>query len=158
MNEVKKKLREKYRYIRANLPDKISYDKIITKKTIEFLNAKKYNSIFIYQSYLEEVDTSGIIAELIKQNKQIYFPKIVDKNMILCHYLTNNIIDTCEYTVVPLIAYDSKNYRLGFGGGYYDKFLANNKTYGIGLAYVQQFCNNLPIEKHDISLDKIITN
>ena len=63
--------------------------------------------------------------------------------------------------LVPLVAYDERLYRIGYGGGYYDRYLKKikkiKKIITIGLAYSFQKVKNIPINKNDIKLDFIIT-
>ncbi len=75
---------------------------------------------------------------------------------IIKQYLSPNIF------IVPLLAFDRKGNRLGFGGGYYDATLAhykkNKDIIAIGLGYAEQACLfNLPAEDHDVKMDWIIT-
>jgi 5-formyltetrahydrofolate cyclo-ligase len=64
-----------------------------------------------------------------------------------------------DVVVVPLLGFDANNHRLGFGGGFYDQFLASQiKARKIGLAYQQGFIpGDLPAEIHDVKLDAIVT-
>ena len=67
-----------------------------------------------------------------------------------------------DVVVVPMLAYDQRGYRLGFGGGYYDatlsKLRARKPISAIGVAYAQQACLfPLPVEEHDEKLDYVIT-
>ena len=59
--------------------------------------------------------------------------------------------------VVPLIAFDKNLGRIGYGGGFYDKFLQNFKGLKIGVAFEMQKCTEIPQENFDIKLDYIIT-
>ena len=64
---------------------------------------------------------------------------------------------------VPILAFDNKKNRLGYGKGFYDKFLnecikINKKSLTIGVAFSFQKYNNLPINKKDVRLDYIITD
>lgn len=67
-----------------------------------------------------------------------------------------------ELLLVPLLAYDLEGYRLGYGGGYYDRTLeamhqAGHRPVTIGLAWSAQECTLVPREPHDQSLDYIVT-
>ena len=66
-----------------------------------------------------------------------------------------------DVMLVPLLAYDLQNNRLGYGKGFYDrylsKFLKNKKTTTIGIAFSFQKYNKLPVSKSDIKLDYILT-
>jgi 5-formyltetrahydrofolate cyclo-ligase len=64
-----------------------------------------------------------------------------------------------DLIIVPVLAFDKENYRLGWGGGYYDKFLATqSQAQKIGLCFKSGFMRTgLPHEKHDIPLDIVLT-
>jgi 5-formyltetrahydrofolate cyclo-ligase len=62
-----------------------------------------------------------------------------------------------DLLLVPLLAFDNKGYRLGQGGGYYDRTLATLRVLAIGLAYVGQEIDEVPHEAHDVRLDWIVT-
>ena len=65
-----------------------------------------------------------------------------------------------DILLVPLVAYDKNCNRIGYGGGFYDRYIKNKKlkkVLTIGLAYSHQKVKNIPIEKNDIKLDFIIT-
>lgn len=67
-----------------------------------------------------------------------------------------------DIVIVPMLAYDRKGYRLGYGGGYYDATLTALKekknVLAVGLAYAKQACLfNLPTEEHDVPMDWIVT-
>jgi len=59
--------------------------------------------------------------------------------------------------VVPMLAFSNSGHRVGYGGGYFDRFLVNHKGVKIGLAYEWQHIDVLPTESHDIAMDIIIT-
>ena len=55
--------------------------------------------------------------------------------------------------IVPLIAFDSENRRLGHGKGYYDRFLSSSEALKIGVAFSEQKIRRVPVEAHDVPLD-----
>ena len=63
--------------------------------------------------------------------------------------------------LVPLVAFDKSNNRIGYGGGFYDRYInkikKNKKIITIGLAFSFQKVNNIPINEYDIKLDFIVT-
>ena len=59
--------------------------------------------------------------------------------------------------IVPGLAFDAQNYRLGYGGGYYDNFIVNHaQAKKIGIFYPFQKVEKVPVEAHDFPLDKIL--
>jgi len=177
----KELLRTKVNSYRRGLPSNIrdSYNKIIFKRFISFVEEKniKRDFVFVYKSMPFEVSTKEIIQYLLSKGSNVCIPKIIDKQMF--SILINNdtvyyknrygieeplvgdivepkIINCC---VIPLVAFDLSGNRLGFGGGYYDRFLRKISLdcIKIGLAYDIQKVNIIPTEAHDVKMDYVIT-
>lgn len=60
-----------------------------------------------------------------------------------------------DLILIPALAFDQKCYRLGYGKGFYDRFLAKNKIPTLGVGLREQLIKQLPIEEHDIALDAL---
>lgn len=169
----KKSLRKKLIQMRLSFDDYQKQSHLIIEKLKKdpiFINAKK---IGIYLSYRNEVDTWQLIDEY-QGIKEIYVPVVngkeiefvlFDNNLKKNKYqiyepINKQLInkDKLDLLIVPLVGYDKDNYRLGYGGGYYDRYLVDYPGYTIGLAYSFQYLDNYQKENFDIPLDKIITN
>ncbi len=152
-------------------------DKII-EKLINSEEYKKARGIFTYIGFGSEIDTKIIIKDALKLGKQVYVPKIFNKEMLLIRIdsLENLVkssygilepigeendfdIDKLDLIVMPGVAFDEEFNRLGYGAGYYDKFLDKNnlKCSKIALAYELQVLDSLEVEEHDKKVDQIIT-
>ena len=149
------------------------------KNILRFLKKKRIQEKVIggYYPYNYEVDVTGILDNFQKKNYLISLPKIkknykmnffrwsVKEPLIINKYgipePTSNKIIYPDIFLVPLVAYDEKLYRIGYGGGYYDRYLKKikkrKKIITIGLAYSFQKVKKIPINKHDIKLDFVIT-
>lgn len=143
---------------------------------------KNCQSLYIFMSFGSEVDTIRIINEALNQGKKLYLPRILNKNMEFykidsldrlkknkfgflepdaSYEIDNKIYNNCNrLMIVPGIAFDIYGNRIGYGGGYYDKFLSRhgNNFIKLGIAYDVQLINHIYKEQHDISLDYIVTN
>ena len=150
--------------------------------------------VHIYCSFGTEVETGNLIAEAFATQKRVIVPIAKPDTTILLHAETTSqthlqtddwgIPIPCEQTttmtsslctphtmmnardciIVPLLGFDAQLHRLGYGRGYYDRFLATflaeerTKPYFIGLAFTEQFVGDgVRTEKHDIRLDMVIT-
>ena len=158
--------------------DKIHCDHLIYNKALKFLTEKQPTNILMYWPTENEVDTIALIDELIIQGINIYLPSITPFGQMIVNkidsvnfeheywksirqpkiILKNETKIVFDIIIVPLIAYDSKMVRLGFGLGYYDRFLKKQPatTLKVGLAYNFQKMYELPKESHDILLDVVI--
>ena len=132
-----------------------------------------------YFPFRNEISTKLIHELLFSLNFEISLPCINDKdqNLIFRSWKTNDdlvknkygilqpkedaIEDHPEMIIVPLVGFSMLGYRLGYGGGYYDRFIdAKNKSgkiITVGFAYTFQEVDDLPIEPHDQKLNWILT-
>ena len=140
------------------------------KKDPVFIKSKK---IGIYLSYKHEVDTWDLINEF-KNKKEFYVPIVKGKEMYFTLYQEEMIEnrygilepiekqeinkDILDLIIVPLVGYNENNYRLGYGGGYYDRYLKDYQGYTVGLAYGFQYLKDYQPESFDIPLKQIITD
>ena len=178
-NILRKEILEKRN--RLELENKYEYDKVIFQKLINSDIYKKSKKIFTYVSFGSEVDTKKFINYAISDNKDIYVPKTdkVNKEMlaIKINRLNNmdvdkwgilepkdvdksKVGDNFDLIIMPGVAFDINGNRIGYGGGYYDKYISNinNKCIKLALAYELQLVQNIKSEIHDIKVDFIITN
>ncbi|OQA91982.1 MAG: putative 5-formyltetrahydrofolate cyclo-ligase [Elusimicrobia bacterium ADurb.Bin231] len=131
-------------------------------------------SVMMYVSFDNEVNTFGIIGELLKKKKKVCVPRISGKSIVAAPLTDLNDLvkgrfgilvpgkvtdrHIChELVVIPGIAFDFNGSRIGFGYGYYDGFLKNFKGFKIGLAYDFQMSENLKQSKYDIAMDSVVT-
>lgn len=137
------------------------------------------NTIGITISNFPEVDTYQIIRKGWECGKKIAIPKCNPKtkemkfrqldtfNQLETVYyglfepiagLTEDVLsDEIDLLIVPGIVYSRDGYRIGFGGGYFDRYLEGLGSGTISLAFSNQVVGTLPIENHDIPVEKIIT-
>ena len=175
---MKKKLRKKLIKKR-----KIKYLKISSKHIFKIFNflRNKYKKTKVIGGYIPinyEYDCSSLLKFLEKKNYTICLPviknnykmnffkfsfkdpfKINKLGIIEPTNLTNKLIP--ELIFVPMVGYDKNLNRLGYGGGFYDRYFEKNlklkKIIKIGLAFSFQRTNKIPIDKFDKKIDEIIT-
>jgi len=149
-------------------------------KDPDVLNSK---TVLFYASFQGEVDTFGLMREAIKAGKQIALPVVDVQHKEIIPKLVTSLEDDLAYgpyhiqqpqgdkireinlpeidlVVVPGVAFDRRGFRLGRGAGYYDRFL-KNLPQGIpliGLAFDFQILDSLPVEPHDLSVTRVVTN
>ena len=162
---------------------KIRYTDINTKhilKIYEFLK-KKHKTVKLIGGYIPinfEYDCASILKFLETKNYTISLP-VIKNNFQMSFYkysfkdplkinnlgipeplsLSNKLVP--DLIFVPIVGYDEKLNRLGYGGGYYDRYIEKStkfkKIFKIGLAFSSQKIKKIPIGKFDKKLDKIIT-
>ena len=164
------KIRKKNSY--KNLKIKFDY-------VLKLLKKKKINIKLIggYYPYNHEIDSIKILKRFEEKKYSISLPKIKKNNkMNFYHWSIRDPLIVNKYGIpeptkknivypnillVPLVAFDKNLNRIGYGGGFYDRYIKRiskiKKIFTIGLAYSFQKVKNIPINKYDIKLDYIIT-
>ncbi|HOI77278.1 MAG TPA: 5-formyltetrahydrofolate cyclo-ligase [Methanofastidiosum sp.] len=137
------------------------------------------NTIFTYVSKDKEVDTIDLITHSMILGKAVCVPltkkednsleireiedlrdlKIGNFDILEPNENTKSTNpEEIELLFIPGLAFGGRCERLGRGGGYFDRFLMSTRGLKVGLAYEFQVFDSLPIQKHDIKMDRIITN
>ena len=174
----KDKLRKKFIFLRKKKYFLVKKD--FFKPILKILKKKKLKNISLYYPSNFEVDTSSLF-NILKKKKSITtsLPKILPSGrmkFVVWNFFdplkinkfgflepTNyNNIATPEIMIIPLVAFDEFRNRLGYGKGYYDKFLARQikgkkSILTIGLAFSFQKYKKIPTTKSDMKLDHILT-
>lgn len=180
----KNEMRKKY----ISFRDNISLDslqeksKLIAKKLNGLDCVRGAETLMCYVSFGSEVYTHDIINTWLSQGKQVCVPRVVKtkgKSMeaVKINSLEelepgtygvlepnageNNIIspDLIDVVIVPGCAFDLHRNRMGYGAGYYDRFLKliSSNCLKIGVAFDFQIMDEIPCDEHDIPMDIIIT-
>ncbi len=144
------------------------------------MNMKQYKcaeKVLLYNSICNEVDTKAIIKNCFDTGKQVFLPVITENN----NFEARRYIKSAKMTInkfgipepkegmtinpkeldliiAPGIAFDKRLHRIGFGSGYYDRYLKKTKNaYTIGAAYLFQIVDIIKESGHDICLDAVAT-
>ena len=169
---LRKHLLEKRDATSAELRE-ISSEKIHQnlKKISAYTNSQ---NIACYFPIGSEIDTHSIMLGILEQGKNMLLPKITENNMEF--FVVPNLEklekgrfdimepkDSCKKAenvdciLVPTVGISKSGDRLGYGSGYYDKFLSSTDAIKISLTYSKQIVKFVPSESHDIKIDLIIT-
>lgn len=154
--------------------------KRIVEKLLLEAAIRNAQTIAVTLSNKPEVDTNLLIEKLWDSHKTVVVPKCSPKDRsmqfyVITHFdqletvymnlrepITEKTIlkhsDDIDLIIVPGVVYDLCGYRVGFGGGYYDRYLVNYAGTLITLAFDMQVVQEVPRELHDIPVDIIITD
>lgn len=181
----KKEIRKKVLTIRNAMPseERIRYSGQIVER---FLKTKLYQEsdrIFCYVSFRSEVDTKELISQMLKDGKCVCVPRVDGKKMHFyeisglmdCEKGSYGILepkkdskaaafqeqmestDSKDLMIVPGSAFSLRKERMGYGGGYYDRFLEEHPMCTIGFFFDCQKTDVLPCDQYDKKLSYIIT-
>lgn len=151
----------------------------IHRKVIDDEKVMNAQVIGITVSSFPEVDTWNLIQELWRLGKRVAVPKCEPKTRGMTFYEINSF-DQLEVVymklkepipsmtrgieralidvlIVPGVVFTKQGYRIGFGGGYYDRFLSEYNGVTISLAFDSQIVNEIPVERFDLPVQYILT-
>ena len=176
---MKKELRKVFRSKRRAISDKKQKDFEISKRLIcsdIYLNA---STILFYAALEDEINIDDCISKALACGKRVALPRCINDSGDMEFYFINSLDDlesgyfgvrepdtkkcsivtdfTDTLCIVPALAYDKNGYRLGYGKGFYDKFLQKINCISIGLCYNELIVDELPINQFDIPVNYIIT-
>jgi 5-formyltetrahydrofolate cyclo-ligase len=178
LSQVVEKARLRKQFLDARDALSLDFIKITSKqiqdnlRKIDFFRSAK--SIGAYYSIGSEVRTQDILQEILNAGKDLALPKVV-KNDLVFKKITSfsdlepgnfsimepkdkcEIVKNFDVVVVPAIALTRDGFRLGYGFGYFDRFLRGKKLKTIALSYAKQIIKSFPHDEQDIKINCIVT-
>lgn len=181
VREIKQEIRTRILKERALISEeeKKRLDRLLSERFFNLLSFKYASSVILYASLKHEPDTYNIILEALKKGKRVALPRCAADETRMDFFEIKSLDDlisgsygimepdpykckkinpySYDIAVVPALAFDSKGYRIGYGKGYYDRFLGDFKGTKIGLTYERLIEKNLPRGRYDKRVDIVIT-
>lgn len=179
----KQEIRLKYKYLRSFIPPqkKFEMDAQIHVRLLSFHEYVKCSTMFTYVSKKSEVDTINIIKSSLDIGKKVAVPKCnCEDNSMDFYYIRSfedlslssfNILEPvttkCELVenypndsvcLVPGLVFDISGFRVGYGKGYYDRFLGTYEGYTVGLCYSNFLIETVPQSKLDKAVKILVTD
>lgn len=138
----------------------------------EFVCAK---TVFCYVSLPGETDTLSFLEEILDK-KTVVVPCCTDNNGNMICVKIHSLSDLekgffgvfepkekipfpkeeIDIAIVPGLAFDKDGYRLGYGKGYYDRFLSGTDIFKVGICQTEFFVRSLPHDKYDVKMDDVV--
>ena len=183
LRHEKEILRSKFRNIlkHQSVAERQAKSRVISDLIFDLPAYRKAKAIMLYVALDEEVDMHSILQRAFRDKKHVLLPVVVaETDELICaelfspermkpgkygimepeHWSSPFPTRELDMVLVPGLAFDKKNYRLGRGKGYYDRFLAklHSKVSTVGLAFDVQLTDLLPVEPHDVKMDLVVHN
>lgn len=181
--ETKEQIRKRIIQIRNQMKSEEVTQKssLIAQKVLMTPEYEEADNILLYADYRHEVMTREIFDDAVLRKKKVFFPKSNDDGtmefyqvvsvkqlesgykgikepMVDERYLYRFQRSEDTLIIVPGVAFDTKGYRVGYGKGFYDRFLQDKRQMTvIGLCFSNQVVEEMPHDEHDIRMDKIVT-
>lgn len=179
--EEKRLVRRNYRALRRSIPaEKRARDSEKAANRLFMLDFyRKSDKILVYVSVEEEMDTFPILRRALLDGKRLYVPRCdtVNRGIMRFHRIQDPERDLSPgmygipepaasapvddggggLCVVPGLAFTADGVRLGYGGGYYDRFLESFTGFSVGLCYGEQLAAQLPCSRQDRPVQAVLT-
>lgn len=176
--KIRAAMREKR--VRASAQERAQWNEQINARFVATDVYQQASAVMVYLSGSDEVATDALVDRMWQDGKTVVAPQTIVSTHGLCPRVLRSwsdvVIgpyeirepashcdcvppDTLDVIVVPGLVFARDGHRLGYGGGYYDRFLPGrgSKTVCVGFAYDGNTCKRLPSAPHDVPVDMIIT-
>ena len=183
LNAVKEDIRRSLLKRRRSLPKEElkQVSCVINTHLINEIQNRDLKKILVYQSIDNEPSIEQTTELAWQKDIEVYIPKVISKEKIIINRLTKNSsysknkfgikesndsdtveLNKIDLAVLPLVGIDRNGFRLGYGGGYYDRFFnqgseLSRKPFIIGTGYAFQILEFSFAEGHDLKYDSVIT-
>ena len=175
--EEKKLIRKKIFAARKSCTDEEveKWSRMITERVTKLPEFQNSSRILAYADYNHEVMTGFIIEEAWKAGKEVAVPKVVGQDMVFYNLIDFSQLEKGYFgipepargeiiqweealMIMPGVAFDRENHRVGYGGGFYDRFLEKHpQIKRLAVAFDFQILDEVPVEPTDISPEIIAT-
>ena len=155
--ELRRRIREKKRAMTAEEIERRSRE--LGRKFAATEAYRKAKTIYGYMPYNQEVRTVPMLEQALRDGKKVAVPKCYGDEMkfIYLDDLTKVADDETALVLMPGLAFDPQGHRIGYGGGFYDKFLSREPNHPtLALCYDFQVLPHLDTEEHDIPVDTVL--
>ena len=180
IREYKQKIRDEVKAQRRELlpEEKLRLDSGVLANVKKMREYKSCSTVFVYVSTAIEVDTKNIIEMAWRDGKRVAVPRCIpETRQMTFHYITSfndlkpgtfSVLEPSEdapladsynksIMLVPALIIDKYGYRLGYGKGYYDRYISKYSGLTVGLCYLNNIKNKIFHGRYDKKLDYIIT-
>ena len=178
--EIRSRLKKQRSLLGADECRSMSHE--IYKRLIALELDRDYDNILLYSAIRNEVNTDEYFAYLINKAKKIYYPRVCGDEMSFYRVRSLDVLNcgsfninepdmTDEYTeadgralmIVPGLGFSDTGYRIGYGKGFYDRYLSSftkrDTVTAVGVGYDFQLLGNVTFEdEYDVPLDGVITD
>lgn len=179
---IKKEMRAQARKMRRSLSPEVknALDRKIKNKLLNLFAVREATTVLCYVSTEIEVDTRDFISTLLEQGKRVAVPRCEGDEGEMNFYYINSLSELSSGSfgvdepdpsqsvmfadavdsvcIVPAFMFDKSGYRLGYGKGYYDRYLSRYKGFPIGVCYSENLQDELFHGKYDRAVSLVVTD
>ena len=179
LEEAKAALRSRMRELRRDFApaDRERMASLAGARLLALPEVRRAGTILLFSSFGSEVPTPAILDRLVEAGKRVLLPYLEGEAMEAAAYRRGELVGTAygprepahrvpvppqhvDVAVVPGLAFDRGGYRIGYGGGYYDRYLRllSPDTFRVGVGFHVQVVDEVPHGEGDERLDAVVTD
>lgn len=178
--EQKAELRSRLQAVRSAIPaeERLALGRSVRDRLVATPAFAEAGTVLLFYSFGSEISTAGIVQRSLDAGKRVFLPLLEAGAMVAAELKPGDSLAATTYgpkepfnrvavdpaevglVVAPGLGFDRAGYRLGYGGGHYDRYLAQLPAMAarVGIAFNQQLVDELPREPGDERLDLIVTD
>ena len=164
-------LRKRMRMVRDMVDDHLMRSVQLWAKVAELEEYRSANSVMAFVGFNGEPDTDPLFARISVEGKRLILPRVEpsgivavdgDSPMSVSKFgVTEPIgppigLDEIDFVIVPGLAFTLAGDRLGYGQGYYDRFLPTLAAPSVGVCFVDQLIDEMPLTEYDVQVDMVV--
>lgn len=171
MPNGKPELRRRMRMVRDAVADRVMRSVELWSMVAELPAYRSAKTVMAFVGMSSEPDTDALFAMVGADRKRLLLPRVEGRELAVCDgdapmvessfgvqeptgpALDLNVI---EFVIVPGLAFTRDGARLGYGGGYYDRFLPRVKAHNVGVCFREQVLDELPMHAGDVRVEQVI--
>ncbi|MFM7687357.1 MAG: 5-formyltetrahydrofolate cyclo-ligase [Actinomycetota bacterium] len=165
-------IRKRMRLVRDLVDDRLVRSVQLWAKVAELPGYRQAEAVMAFNGFKGEPDTDPLFARLAAEGKRLLLPRVHDGVIEVCDadgpMVASRIgvhepqgpalaYSVVQFVIVPGLAFTSDGRRLGYGGGFYDRFLPRLAVPNVGVCFDEQVVDELPFEPHDVRVQQVVS-
>ena len=165
-------IRKRMRLVRDLVDDRLMRSVELWMRVAELDEYQRAHTVMAFKGFKGEPDTDPLFARLAAEGKRLVLPRVNGGAIEVCDadgpMLASRIgveepqgpalpYDIVDFVIVPGLAFTPDGARLGYGGGFYDRFLPQLHAPNVGVCFAEQLLDALPVEPHDVRVQRVLS-
>jgi len=164
-------IRKRMRLVRAAISDRQLRSVELWAKVAELREYRRADGVMAFAGMSSELDTDALFALVSADGKRLLLPRVEGRELAVCDgggpLAISSFgvreptgpalaLDSVDFVIVPGLAFTTAGDRLGYGGGFYDRFLPRVNAPNVGVCFREQIVDELPMHDGDVRVDRVI--
>lgn len=164
-------LRRRMKMVREMVDDRVLRSVALWSQVAALAEYSSARSVMAFVGFGSEPDTDPLFARLAAEGRRLLLPRVEDGRLVVCDgdgpmavsrfgvtEPQGPALDPAEVdlVIVPGLAFTLAGDRIGYGAGFYDRFLPTVAAPNVGVCFLEQVVDELPVEPHDVRVQRVV--